>query len=148
MTCLRFAPKDYRALSRFCVPLPTARADLAAFRRFLVESLADARPQLAERIAGLDGHKMGILLDHFSDRAAADAKRGGRHAFNGEELRVVAEACASYLRPVRFVRYLRMSLVGHLSDLFPHLARKVARLSERQFERLYERVTGRSGGSA
>jgi hypothetical protein len=148
MTCLRFSPKDYRALSRLCVPLPTPRDDLAAFRRFLIQSLADSRPALAERIAAFDGHKLGVLLDHFSDRAPADAPRGGWRAFNGEELRVLAEACASFLHPVRFVRHLRMALVGHLSDLFPHLARKLAGLSERQFERLYENVTGRRGGSA
>jgi hypothetical protein len=148
MTWLCFSPKDYRALSRLCVPLPTARDDLAAFRRFLLESLADVRPALAERIAELDGHKIGVLLDHFSDRAPADASRGRQHLFNGEELRVVAEACASFLHPVRFVRHLRMALVGHLSDLFPHLARKLARLSDRQFERLYEQVTGRGNGSA
>jgi hypothetical protein len=63
-------------------------------------------------------------------------------------LRVLAEACEPFVSPVRFVRYLRVALVAHLRDLFPDLARKVARLSERQFERLYEQVTGRSNGSA
>jgi hypothetical protein len=148
MTCLRFSPEDYRALGRLCQPLPATGDDLTALKRFLLDSLAETHPPLAERIAGLDGHKMGILFDHFSERAPADAPAGARHAFSGEELRVVAEACASFLHPVRFVRHLRMALVGHLSDLFPHLARKLARLSERQFERLYEHVTRRRDGSA
>ena len=148
MTCLRFSPEDYRALGRLCQPLPATGGDLTALKRFLLDSLAGAHPSLAARIAGLDGHEMGILFAHFSDRAAADTARGGRHGFSGEELRVVAEACASFLHPVRFVRHLRMALVGHLSDLFPHLARKLGRLSERQFERLYEQVTRRSDGSA
>jgi hypothetical protein len=148
MTHLRFSPADYRSLCRLCQARPPTGDDFAAFRRFLLDSLAETRPSLAERIAELDGHRLGILYDHFSKRAPADAARGQRHRFSGEELQVLAEACEPFHGPVRFVRYLRVALVEHLRDLFPDLARKVARLSDRQFERLYKQVTGRPGGSA
>jgi hypothetical protein len=39
-------------------------------------------------------------------------------------------------------------LVEKLSGTHPALARKLARLSERQFARLYEQLKGRRNGSA
>jgi hypothetical protein len=103
---------------------------------------------LAERIAGLNRRQLGILFDHFSPPDSAGAAPGERPAFSREELRVLAEACESFHGPARFVRYLQAALAEHLCALFPDLARKVARLSERQFERLYEQVAGRGNGSA
>ena len=38
------------------------------------------------------GDQLGVLSDHFSRRHPAGTG-GGRHAFSGEELRVLAEAC-------------------------------------------------------
>jgi hypothetical protein len=101
---------------------------------------------LAERIAGLNGHQLGILFDHFSQPASAGAAPGEGHAFSGEELRVLAEACESCRGPARFVRYLQAALAERLGDLFPTLARKVARLSDGQFGRLYAQVTGHASG--
>jgi hypothetical protein len=101
---------------------------------------------LAERIAGLNGRQLGILFDHFSQPDSAGAAPGEGHAFSGEELRVLAEACESCRGPTRFLAYVRAALAERLGDLFPGLARKVARLSDDQFERLYAQVTGQAAG--
>jgi hypothetical protein len=148
MTHLRFSPEDYRTLCRLCQPPLPTRLDSLAFKRLLVRSLAEAHPSLAERVAELSGQKLRVLHDHFKGRATADAAAGARHAFSPEELTTVAEACESYLHPVRVLRYFRGALVGHLRDFFPALARKLARLSKRQFARLYQQVTRRRDGSA
>jgi hypothetical protein len=148
MTYLRFSPADYRSLCRFCQPPLPLCLDALAFKRLLVTSLAEAHPSLAERVAELRGQKLRILHDHFRGRATADTPAGAGHAFSAEELTTVAEACESFLHPVRFLRHFRVALAGHLRDSFPGLACKLAGLSERQFERLYEHVTRRRGGSA
>ncbi len=109
-------------------------------------SLAHALPGLARTVAGLSDGQMCLLHKRLRGRGLPAAPAGEPHAFSGEELKTVAEACASFLHPVRVLRYFRESLVGHLSDLFPGLARKLALLSERQFERLYRQATGRSDG--
>jgi hypothetical protein len=147
MTHLRFSPADYRSLRRSCPPPLPTRLDTLAFKRLLVTSLAEAHPSLAERVAELSGQQLRILHHHFRGSATADAPAGARQAFSPEELTTVAEACASVLHPVRFLRHFRDALVGHLRDFCPGLARKLARLSERQFARLYEQVTRRSNGS-
>jgi hypothetical protein len=146
MSYLRFTRDDYRALCRLCSPQRTHGLTLPAFKRLLLSSLSTARPSLAGRIAGLNGRQLGILFDHFSQPASADAAPGEGHAFSGEELRVLAEVCEPCRGPGRFLAYLRASLAERLRDLSPPLARKVARLSDDQFERLYARVTGQVGG--
>jgi len=146
MSYLRFCPEDYRALCRICSPHQPHDLRLPAFRRLLLSRLSTARPSLAERIAGLNGRQLGILFDHFSQPASAGAAPGEGHAFSGEKLRVLAEACESCRGPTRFLACMRAALAERLGDLFPSLARKVARLSDGQFERLYARVTGQAGG--
>jgi hypothetical protein len=145
MCYLRLSPDDYHALRRLCSPHLAFPLDLTAFRQLLLFALSDTRPALAERIAGLDRRQVRLLHDHFRRRHPAGTG-GKRHAFSGEELRVLAEACASCRGPGRFLAYLRASLAERLRDLFPTLARKVARLSDGQFERLYAQVTGQAGG--
>ena len=144
MCYLRLSPDDYHALRRLCSPHLAFPLDLTAFRQLLLFALCDTRPALAERIAGLGRRQVRLLHNHFAARAAGTG--GERHAFSGEELRVLAEACESCRGPSRFLAYLRASLAERLRDLFPTLARKVARLSDGQFERLYARVTGQAGG--
>jgi hypothetical protein len=146
MSYLRFCPEDYRALCCICSPHLTHALHPRSFRRLLLSRLSTARPSLAERIAELDDHRLGILYDHFSEHDSAAAGPGERHAFSGEELRVLAEACEP-CRPNRFLAYLRAALAARLRDLFPTLAEKVAGLSNDQFERLYAQVTGQAGGS-
>lgn len=64
-----------------------------------------------------------------------------------KEPKVVTRACDSFRRPVRFVRFYQDLLVETLSCRHFALARKVARLSECQFARLYKQLKGQWNGS-
>jgi hypothetical protein len=148
MTYLRFSPEEYCSLCQLCRPLPPGSDDLAAFKRYLVAALADTQPGLAERIVELDGHQLGILYDHFHEGGPYDEGNDARHGLTPQELRVVAEACRSFRFPVRFVRLFKGSLAHHLGEVFPALAGKLSRLSDSEFEGLYEQVQGRRKGNA
>ena len=73
-----------------------------------------------------------------------EAEIGGPPRLTVEELEAVAKACQSFLFPIRFLNYFRGSLVQHLQNVHPALARKLSHLSDREFARLYEQVNGRS----
>lgn len=146
MPYLRFAPEDYRVLCRLCSPHLTDALDLPAFRQLLLCSLAEGHPALAERVAELDGHRLGILYDHFCQRAAA--RPGADLGLGPKELHVLREACRCYPTTVRFLRPFKNNLVQVLREVFPALSRKLRRLSDEQFGRLYEQVLRRDKGSA
>ena len=147
MSYLRFSPDEYGLISRLAQEIPLSGADLPALKHFLVAYLPLDRLDLTMRISRLDSRQMRLLYEHLKNERP-DAACPGGHLFTEEEMDTVAEACASIVSPTRFLRYFRMGLINHLRDLHPELARKVARLSERQFERLYEQVKGRRKGSA
>jgi hypothetical protein len=147
MPYLRFSPEDYRTLSRLCSPHLTDALDLPAFRQLLVCSLSESDPALAELIAALDGQRLGILFDHFRERAAAPRPERAL-GLGPKELHVLREACRCYPRTVRFLRPFKENLVELLQGVFPALARKVRRLSDEQFGRLYEQVMRRRKDSA
>ncbi len=147
MSYLRFSPEDYRALCRLCSPHLTDALDLPAFRQLLVCSLSESRPALAGRISQLDGHQLGILYDHFRQRTAP-LRGEGEHGLGPKELRVLREACRCYPTTARFLRPFKANLVEILRDVFPALARKVRRLSDEEFGRLYDEVIRRKRDSA
>ncbi len=146
MPYLRFSPEDYHALCRLCSPHLTDALDLPAFRQLLLCSLTELHPALAERIAALDGHRLGILYDHFHERAAA--RQGGDLGLGPKELHVLREACRCYPTTVRFLRPFKANLVQVLKEVFPALSKKLRRLSDEQFERLYDQVIRRKRDSA
>jgi hypothetical protein len=148
MSYLRFSPEEYRAICRLAKDIPLSGADLPALKHFLVAYLPLDQLRLAKRIGHLDNRQMRVLYEHLKDQRQAGAVQSGRHAFTAEELKMVGEACDSLLYPVRFLRFFRNTLVEHLHGIDPSLARKLGRLSERQFERLYEHLKGRRKGSA
>jgi hypothetical protein len=117
---------------------------LPAFKRLLLSSLCEAHPTLAARIAELDGQGLGVLHEHFSERAAAVTPWGGRHAFTGQGSQGAAGARDWFLSPVRVGRRLRMALAG----LFAGLSRKLERWTVGRLERLFEHVTGKAIGNA
>jgi hypothetical protein len=147
MPYLRFSPEDYRTLCRLCLPHLPHALDLPAFRQLLLFALSDTHPSLAGRIAELDGHRLGILYDHFRERAAA-ARPEGEHGLGPKELHVLREACRCYPTTVRFLRPFKANLVQVLREVFPALAKKVRRLSDEQFARLYDQVIRRKKDSA
>ena len=148
MSYLRFSPDEYGLISRLAQEIPLSGADLPALKHFLVAYLPLDRLELTMRISRLDNRQMRLLYEHLKNEQQDTARTVGGHLFTEEEMDTVAEVCASIVSPTRFLRYFRMGLINHLRDLHPELARKVARLSERQFERLYEQVKGRRKGSA
>ncbi|HZY85504.1 MAG TPA: hypothetical protein VFE78_11790, partial [Gemmataceae bacterium] len=68
MSYLRFSPDDYRALRRICSSHPTHALHRRSFKSLLLSSLSTARPALAQRIAQLNGRRLGLLFDHFRQR--------------------------------------------------------------------------------
>jgi hypothetical protein len=148
MSYLRFSSEEYEIISRLAQEIPLSGADLPALKHFLVAYLPLQRLDLTMRISRLDNRQMRLLYEHLKNDRKEAAGTEGKHLFTDEEVDTVAEACASLVGPTRILRYYRASLVDHLRDAHPELARKVARLSERQFEHLYEEVKGRRKGSA
>ncbi len=147
MSYLRFSPEEYGIISRLAQEIPLSGADLPALKHFLVAYLPLHRLDLTMRISRLDNRQMRLLYEHLKNERK-DAAADGRTLFTEAEMDTVAEACASLVAPTRFLRFFRSALVDHLRDDYTELARKIARLSERQFERLYEQIKGRRKGSA
>jgi hypothetical protein len=148
MSYLRFSPEEYQIISRLAQEIPLSGDDPHALKHFLVAYLPLDRLDLTMRISRLDNGQMRLLHEHLKNERKDGAGADGKHHFTAEEMDAVAEACASLVSPTRFLRYFRTSLVDHLRDIYPELARKIARLSERQFERLYEQVKRRKKDSA
>jgi hypothetical protein len=147
MSYLRFSPGDYCAIYRACRPLALEKMSFSLFRRVLIVSLTDNWPNLAERIAGLGEDGVRIIYDHLLERRRGKAKADRKPTLIPEELAAVAEACQSFPLAARFMRYFKAALVRALQEGFPGLASKLSRLSDREFERLYEFVKGRRKGS-
>jgi hypothetical protein len=120
---------------------------LRILKRVLVISLSNKRPKLAERIAGLDEGHLHILYDHLLGQRWAEGEESGQPGLTAEELEAFAEACQSYQFPTRLLHSFRDSLVHVLRDFFPGLAGKLSRMSDIEFEWLYQQVTGRRKGT-
>jgi hypothetical protein len=148
MSYLRFSPEEYRSLCRLCEQLPLGATGLTAFRHFLVAYMPLDQLELAKRIARPDDRPLRLLRKHLLGRSQTNALEGDKLPFTEEELELITQAIDFPRHPLRFLWLVRKSMVEHLSDHSPSLARKLARLSERQLERLYEHVRGRKEGSA
>jgi hypothetical protein len=147
MSYLRLSPEEYRVLCRLCEQLPLGATGLTAFRHFLVAYMPLDQLELAKRIARLDDRPMRLLQKHLLGRRQAEALESDKLTFTEEELELIIQAIDFPRHPLRFLRHFQKSMVERLSDSYPSLAWKLARLSERQFERLYEHVRGRKEGS-
>lgn len=145
MSYLRITPDEYRTIAHICRQQQLGGRHLPAFKRQLVESLAEAAPKLGERIARLRRAQMVLLYDHFQDRAGPPPTR---HDFDAEELRILVEACLTPPFCVRFVRPFKAVLVEMLEAAWPDLSRKLAQVSGYQFERLFEEACRQQRGSA
>jgi hypothetical protein len=140
---LRFTRQEYQAVCRLCDPLRLDGCPLGTFRRFLVASLADPFPALAERLNRLRNPALKLLYDHLRVRRQPDAVDDGP-PFTAEEFQAVAEACGPLLLHARFVRLFRAALLEHFRAASPALAEKLERLSLHRFELLREQVQGRT----
>ena len=148
MSYLRFSPDEYRAICRLAEQIPRGGMGLSALQHFLVANLPLAQLDLANRVARLDDLQMQLLHEHLRGQSLEDALAGEWDGFTEAELEAVADVWDSFPYPNRFLRHFREPLVRLFSDTFPGLARKLARMSEHQFTRLYDYVKGRGEGSA
>ena len=144
---LRFSPEEYRALLRLSGAVALRGTSLTTLRRFLVAHLPLEQLDLAMRIDRLDNRRMRILHEHLVGQGPAGPTPGGRQELTDGEFEAVVDAWEGFPYPVRFLRYLRQSLIDYLGDIYPDIAGKLARLGQRQFEGLYERVKRRGEGS-
>ena len=147
MSYLHFSPDEYRALCRLAEQIPRGGMGLSALQHFLVANLPLEQLDLANRVARLDDRPMRLLHKHLLGRRQAEALESDKLTFTEEELELIIQAIDFPRHPLRFLRHFQKSMVERLSDAYPSLAWKLARLSERQFERLYEHVRGRKEGS-
>ena len=147
MSYLRFSPEEYRVLCRLTEQLPVGATGLTAFRHFLVAYTPLDQLELAKRIARLDNLQMRLLHEHLPGPNPDDSTPDGWDGLTEEELEAVADAWDSFPYPHRFLGHFREPLVYLFRDTFPGLAQKLARMSERQFTRLYDYVKGRGEGN-
>jgi hypothetical protein len=140
LSYLRFTPPEYRAVASACGRFRLVDHDLPTFHLLLVAALGPL-PGLAGRIAGLRGRRLEILYLHFRERQRPAA--AGRHDLTFEELHLLAVACDTAPFRVRFARPFQSVLVELFEGARPELARKLAALSGRHFNRLYNRALGR-----
>ena len=145
MSYLRFIPAEYETIARCSREHDLAARNQPTFKRLLIQALREVRPELAVRIAGLGRKRMDVLYGHFrfGPRPAADAPAPAvdvEQRFTPGEIQTLAEACGAAASPVRFVRPFRRVLVELFEEVSPRLARKLNRLSSREWEGLYEQV--------
>ncbi len=148
MSYLRFAPGEYHAIRRLVQASPLREKSLSALKHFLVAYLPVNRLDLALRISRLNGSQMRILREHFLGRRRTDAPAGNGHSFSEEEFKLINRAVDFPDCPIRILRLCQRSVAERLSGDFPLLARKLARLSEREFGLLCEQAMARGKGSA
>jgi hypothetical protein len=137
MSYLRFTPDEYRTIAELCQEHNLGSCNQPVFHRLLVQALRGTCPALATRLSRLGRSKRTILYWHFRTRTPAVRTRP---QFTAHDLRLVAEACQTVPFRVRIVRPFKHVLVELFQDEWPDLAQKLARLSGRQFEQLYEQV--------
>lgn len=154
-TYLRFARAEYRALCQVCRPLDLRADFFPLFQHYLTESLREARPELAERIASLAEPEVRIVFEHVrgergrtAPRPASRRKPAAPHGLTTEEWQAVARAADSYLLPGGFPYLFRKYLADTLRETAPELARKLARFSDQRMERLHARLRAAREGHA
>jgi hypothetical protein len=147
MSYLRFSAEEYQALCRLSEQISLERMAPSALQDFLVAHLPPQQLGLAKRIARLDNLQMRLLHEHLPGPNPDDSTPDGWDGLTEEELEAVADAWDSFPYPHRFLGHFREPLVYLFRDTFPGLAQKLARMSERQFTRLYDYVKGRGEGN-
>ncbi len=142
MRHLRFGPDEHRLLAGFWHRLDLGGRPRTASKRPFAQALSGLFPDLAGRINGQGEAELGLLCDHFLERAPSTDEQW----FTPEELQLVTQACLSTPFPVRLARRFQSAFVELLRQASPELSRKVARLSGYQFKRLCKQARGQSRG--
>jgi hypothetical protein len=140
MTFLRFTPTDYLAICRVCRTLNLAHQPSDKLKRHIAESLAARYPDLASRIAGLQGKELLVLHHHLLEQQ----QPRNQHGLTARELWMLTETFGPLLFNARFTLPLKRTLVQKFEDSFPELAAKLDHMSQSEFEVLCEQVQERT----
>jgi hypothetical protein len=140
VTYLRFTGLEYRGIAAACRSVRLSDDFFPRFKYFLVEALFDSFPDLAQRIALFRTYQLGILFEYLKRQRAAAALRHGQattpEATQGnltvEELQTIVRVSRPLWRPD-----------GSPPSIGAFLVHKLARFSDRQMKRLYQRVKER-----
>ena len=141
LSYLRLPRKEFETISLLLGPIPLSDDFFPSFQVVLVQSLADTLPDLSAQLAELRPPQLRLLYKRLQE------ERGGRpteprYGLNLEEFEAFTQACQCVVSSVRFLRHCRDFLVEHFEETMPVLGKKLARLSRRQFERLYAQASG------
>jgi hypothetical protein len=108
------------------------------FQCFLVTTLRETLPELAGRIARLRKGQLRLLFDHVRGR-----QRGEECKLTQEEFQELAQACQALASRHRLLHFYKDTLVRHFLEVRPGLAGKLTRMSQDQFQGLYEQIRER-----
>jgi hypothetical protein len=146
---LRFTPEEFQDIQQVCRRLHLSPDFRAVFKHFLIESLQERSPQLAQRIGRLRRQQVEILYSYLQKRQAMAAQGGslvvapdGEEHLTFEEVQAVRKASTMFLPSTAFQQVFRAFLIRCFQDTAPELAQKLAALSEEQIRRLYQQVQG------
>jgi hypothetical protein len=107
----------------------------------LAECLEPTAPGLAERVRHFTDEQVRVLLRHLRQQRQADDPL----PLTALEVGVLAEACGQLIGHDRFLGPLKVAFLRALWPVCPYLAARLERLTDRQFERLWEEVRRRAG---
>jgi len=147
---LRFTPDEYRAIVYVCRYMDFFDGFLPHLKHYLVDTLAQAYPDLATRISKFRRSPERILFNHLKERkrAAQDVQvaRGQAHPadpFTFEEIKEVQEASDVFMLYDGSLASFQDFLVHQLQTTSSALAQKLNRLNDTQIGRLYRQVKER-----
>ena len=141
LSYLRLPRKEFETISLLLGPIPLSDDFFPSFQTVVVQSLAKGSAEISAKIAELRPPQLRLLYKRLQE------ERKGRptetqYGLNREELEAFTQACQCVASSVRFLRHCRDFLVEHFEETLPVLGKKLARLSRRQFERLYAQASG------
>ncbi|HEX5270704.1 MAG TPA: hypothetical protein VFW33_09470 [Gemmataceae bacterium] len=143
MAYIRLTRDEYRTIAALCRSLDLGNAGPQFVKRYLVASLAETFPHLAERVARLSPEQLHLLLNHL--RRPTRLERP--HGLGEREVLLVSQAAGPVLTHARFAHLLKRHIVRRMSEWHPHLATRVERLSLDQFAHLLREINQRAQGN-
>jgi hypothetical protein len=143
-TFLRFTPQEYRAILQACAPLELGAGSFNGFQGFLVQSLATPFPALASRVAHFRRRQVLILLRHLKGARSAMVRQDGPARAGGtrpphltvEEAGIVSQAAGFLWLHDECRPSFKVCLLRLVEERSPRLARRLARMSDREIEAL------------
>jgi hypothetical protein len=152
---LRFTPEEFQSIWRVCRPVSLSDDRFPVFQRFLVQSLLERAPELAQRVARLRKYQVGIIFEYLKERRRFEQTHDPEprpaevreHGLTLEDFRAVVEVSGECVFGPRLLGQFRAFLVRRFRGTIPALSDKLARLSDGQMEGLYDLVQSRRGRS-